>query len=145
DMSAIASVMNDPTIAAEDLATALRDIPLAIQELSADPTVAALLQRGLEPAGNFPGGFIRRHRGGDVRRGEPYLVGKSGSEELFVPKQSGVILPQSLAQIPVSGAQSSISNTTTEQNYSMTVNTRAPAEQIAADFNLLALMGERRG
>lgn len=34
----------------------------------------------------------RRHSGGPVQAGVPYLVGKDGSEELFIPNQGGMIL-----------------------------------------------------
>lgn len=157
DLSSLADVMRDPTIAADDLAEAIRGVTLASLELSGDPTIAALLQRGLEPSGNFPGGFIRRQGGGSVRRGQPSLVGEKG-QELFVPNQSGVIFPNSLttalssfltaatSAIPIAGAGVpgvAAGGGTIEQNFNMTIHSAAQTEQVAADFNLLALMGSR--
>ena len=157
DMNAISKILNDATIAPEDYAAAIRDIPLAIREMSADPIVAALLQRGLSPAGNFPGGFIRRQGGGSVRRGQPVRVGEGG-EELFIPNQSGIIIPNNLTSalssfltaatsaIPIAGAGASgaaAGGGTIEQNFNMTIHSAAQTEQIGADFNLLALMGSR--
>lgn len=159
DMASLATVINDPTIAADDLAAAIRDVALATLELSSNPTIAALLQRGFEPSGNFPGGFIRRQGGGSVRRGQPVRVGEGG-EELFIPNQSGIIIPNNLTSalssfltaatsaIPIAGAGSpgaAAGGGTVEQNFNMTIHSAARTEQVAADFNLLALMGERRG
>ncbi len=53
-----------------------------------------------KPVGVTPGGdFVapvavggKRHSGGPVTKGVPYLVGRTGAEELFVPDQSGQIL-----------------------------------------------------
>lgn len=38
-------------------------------------------------------GGRKRHSGGPVNAGEPYIVGKTGAEELFVPDTSGHIYP----------------------------------------------------
>ena len=152
DLGNLAQVMNDPKIAADDLAEAIRGVTLATKEL-ADLQFRTLGTLGLVP-------FIAdRQTGGPVRRGQPYRVGETG-EELFIPNQSGIVLPSSLTSalssfltaatsaIPIAGAGAPgavASGGTTEQNFNMQINTSAPVEPIIADFNLLALMGERRG
>lgn len=50
-----------------------------------------LMVRG-QVYGTFPD---RRHYGGPVSAGMPYLVGKPGAEEVFIPDQSGQIEPTS--------------------------------------------------
>ena len=155
DMVTLAGVMTDPKIAAEELAEAIRDVELAMLEFRRNEQAAALIERGLITQGVFR----RRQRGGPVRRSQPYLVGETG-EELFIPNQSGIVLPSSLttalssfltaatSAIPIAGAgapASAAAGGTTTQEFNMSIHTSAPIEPIIADFNLLALMGERRG
>lgn len=47
-------------------------------------------------------GVKRRADGGPVRRGEPYIVGEEG-QELFVPDQSGVVVPNDVLTRATSG------------------------------------------
>jgi hypothetical protein len=146
--------MQDPKQTAADLAANIRDIGAATLELARLPRFQAFGTLGL---GTFPLSG-NRAQGGPVRRGQAYRVGETG-EELFVPSQSGIVVPSALTKaltglvtsatsaIPVAGAGSTAgaaAGGTTTQNFNMSINTQAPAEQIAADFNLLALMGERR-
>jgi hypothetical protein len=49
---------------------------------------------------SFLGGLTRREHGGSVRAGEPYIVGER-RPELFVPGQSGTIVPQ----VPTGGGE----------------------------------------
>jgi hypothetical protein len=153
--SDIHNSMVDPNQTAMDLAANIRDIGAATLELAKLPRFQAFGTLGL---GTFPLSGDRA-QGGPVRRGQAYRVGETG-EELFVPSQSGIVVPSALTKaltglvtsatsaIPVAGAGSTAgaaAGGTTEQNFNMTVHTQAPAEQVAADFNLMALMGERRG
>jgi hypothetical protein len=152
--SDIQGSMVDPKQTAADLAANIRDIGEATLELARLPRFQAFGTLGL---GTFPLSGSRA-QGGPVRRGQAYRVGETG-EELFVPSQSGIVVPSALTKaltglvtsatsaIPVAGAGSTAgaaAGGTTTQNFNMSINTQAPAEQIAADFNLLALMGERR-
>jgi len=161
DMVALSEIMADPTRSAEELAAAIRDIGSAVLESFPTPRFAqdpfarqfgAGEQTSAADVGIFGG---RRQFGGPVGRGRPVRVGERG-EELFIPRSSGEIVSNRLLSVlnslasalpiaapPLAMAAAGEGSTTT--NNSMTINTSAPVEPIAADFNLLALMGERRG
>lgn len=53
----------------------------------------------------------RRASGGPVMRGYPYMVGEAG-KELFVPNQSGRIVPNSALTLPNFGRANAVSNNT---------------------------------
>ncbi|HLE03024.1 MAG TPA: hypothetical protein VI729_00200 [Anaerolineales bacterium] len=160
-MSAIAQAMADPAQSADDLVARIEAIGTAFS------TLQLQLGMGLAggPLGITPGGLIQQpgfitpmgaqQFGGPVGRGRPERVGERG-EELFIPRSSGEIVSNRLLSVlnslasalpiaapPLAMAAAGEGSTTT--NNSMTINTSAPVEPIAADFNLLALMGERRG
>ncbi len=153
-MEAVFQAMVDPEQRIEQLTDRILGIGSALREVAQEPLLRDLIERGLIPAATLP----TRDAGGSVRRGQPYRVGGTG-EEIFIPNQSGVIIPHNLSgaltsfltaatsAIPIAGAGSAnvaAGGGGTTQNYNMTINSQARSEQIAADFNLLALMGERR-
>jgi uncharacterized protein YoxC len=140
-MEAVFQAMVDPEQRVEQLVDKINGIGKAVRDVALEPVT-------------LPG----RQQGGPVRRGQAYEVGETG-RELFVPNQSGVVLPSSLTSaitsylaaatsaIPIAGAgapASAAGGGGTTQNFNMTINSQAQTEQVAADFNLLALMGERR-
>ncbi len=156
--SDIASAMVDPTQGGDELIETIDEIGRSLQRLAGQAPLLSLIARGI-PAGAAFGALHNRRHGGSVRRGQPVRVGEGG-EEIFVPNQSGIVIPNNLttalssfltaatSAIPIAGAAapaSAAGGGGTTNNFKMTVNTRAPAEQIQADFALLALMGERRG
>lgn len=53
--------------------------------------------------GDIIGGILGKEKGGPVKRGTPYIVGEGGPE-LFVPRMSGTIIPNSQAQLRFAGA-----------------------------------------
>lgn len=73
---------------------------LGLTPISVAPAVQAILA-GLTPVGagggetnfNAGGGVTFRAAGGPVRKGQPYIVGEQ-RPELFVPDQSGTIIPK---------------------------------------------------
>src|SRR3990172_8135744 len=166
DMATLARVMADPKQSAEELAAAIRDINSALIE-SLPPNSQALLTLlfgGGIPFGGAPpsgaaanvGGFGgAKQFGGPVGRGRPVRVGERG-EELFIPRSSGEIVSNRLLSVlnslasalPIAApsmAMASAGGSTTNNEFRQTINTSAPVEPIAADFRLMALMGERRG
>ena len=166
DMATLARVMADPKQSAEELAAAIRDINSALIE-SLPPSSQALLTLlfgGGIPFGGAPpsgaaanvGGFGgAKQFGGPVGRGRPVRVGERG-EELFIPRSSGEIVSNRLLSVlnslasalPIAApsmAMASAGGSTTNNEFRQTINTSAPVEPIAADFRLMALMGERRG
>ena len=147
DMVTLSEIMADPTQSAEDLAAAIRDIGSAVLESFPTPRFAQ------DPFAMQFGG--QRQFGGSVGRGRPVRVGERG-EELFIPRSSGQIIPNRLlsalsslaAALPIAApsmAMASAGGSTTNNEFRQTINTSAPVEPIAADFRLMALMGERRG
>jgi hypothetical protein len=76
-------------------------------------------------------GAIGRATGGPVSAGQPYWVGERGVPELFIPSQSGEIVP---ANKLAGGA--GVNN-----YYSMTINTSAKTEPLVADFNMMKAWG----
>lgn len=54
-------------------------------------------------------GLGKKHSGGPVQAGTPYLVGKHGAEELFVPPQDGTIISSEMTANMLRGDQSSYS------------------------------------
>jgi len=166
DMATLARVMADPKQSAEELAAAIRDINSALIE-SLPPNSQALLTLlfgGGIPFGGAPpsgaaanvGGFGgAKQFGGPVGRGRPVRVGERG-EELFIPRSSGEIVSNRLLSVlnslasalPIAApsmAMATAGGSTTNNEFRQTINTSAPVEPIAADFRLMALMGERRG
>ena len=166
DLGTLATIMADPTQSAEDLAAAIRDVSSAMLEsfeifatprFMQDPFAHIFATGGEAPVSAADLGIFggRRQFGGPVGRGRPVRVGERG-EELFIPRSSGEIVSNRLLSVlnslasalpiaapPLAMAAAGEGNITT--NNSMTVNTSAPVEPIAADFRLMALMGERRG
>jgi hypothetical protein len=161
DMVTLSAIMADPTQSAEDLAAAIRDIGSAVLESFPTPRFAqdpfamqfgAGEQTSAADVGVFGG---RRQFGGPVGRGRPVKVGERG-EELFIPRSSGEIVSNRLLSVlnslasalPIAApplAMASAGGSTTNNEFRQTINTSAPVEPIAADFRLMALMGERRG
>ena len=164
DMVTLSEIMADPTQSAEDLAAAIRDIGSAVLESFPTPRFAQdPFARQFAPGGEggdqsaadlgiFGG---RRQFGGPVGRGRPVRVGERG-EELFIPRSSGEIVSNRLLSVlnslasalPIAApsmAMASAGGSTTNNEFRQTINTSAPVEPIAADFRLMALMGERRG
>jgi hypothetical protein len=161
DMVTLSEIMADPTQSAEDLAAAIRDIGSAVLESFPTPRFAqdpfamqfgAGEQTSAADVGVFGG---RRQFGGPVGRGRPVKVGERG-EELFIPRSSGEIVSNRLLSVlnslasalPIAApsmAMASAGGSTTNNEFRQTINTSAPVEPIAADFRLMALMGERRG
>jgi len=57
----------------------------------------------------------RRHGGGPVSAGSAYIIGKAGAEELFVPRESGYVVPGAVAPMAATTpAASFTSNSQTE-------------------------------
>lgn len=95
--------------AAEDAATALAKIPKRVESEVVVTTVNRSKQRqggevtddsgpaAREPAGVAGGVSGRRAFGGPVIGGLPYLVGERRKPEVFVPAQSGFVLPDAKA------------------------------------------------
>jgi hypothetical protein len=79
---------------------------------------------GAKPSGPTDPRARLRASGGPVSAGGAYIVGEEGPE-MFVPNQSGTILPNNVVN-----------------NFNMTINTSAPYEPIVSDFNMMrALAG----
>jgi uncharacterized coiled-coil DUF342 family protein len=79
---------------------------------------------GAKPSGPTDPRARLRASGGPVSAGGAYIVGEEGPE-MFVPSQSGTILPNNVVN-----------------NFNMTVNTNAPSSTVISDFNIMrALAG----
>jgi hypothetical protein len=73
----------------------LRDMVMSFDGLKANATVAINVVGGQKiTGGNINTDVSLRQHGGPVRAGEPYVVGEAGPE-LFIPQQSGNIIPNS--------------------------------------------------
>lgn len=81
DVGGVLDALEDITDAAEDARDAIRDITKA--------------EKGGSKGGSKE--LAKRHAGGPVGAGIPYLVGRAGAEELFIPRTSGYVLPGSVA------------------------------------------------
>lgn len=77
----------------ERIADAAEDAMSAVDKL-ADKT-------GVKSGSGKSNPLGKRHSGGPVAAGVPYLVGKDGAEELFIPRDSGYVVPGTVA--PVGG------------------------------------------
>lgn len=76
----------------------------------------------------------RRAIGGPVQQGSPYWVGERGVKELFVPEQSGRIVPLSDIEKIVGGR-----NVASSQDNSMTVNIGTIEDKQDADYLIARL------
>lgn len=97
----LANAFSDGKVTAEELIPILTNVILKLIEASKAAggfgnLLANILGGGFNPtAGGFADmlGISGRASGGPVRKGQPYIVGER-RPELFVPDQSGTILPQ---------------------------------------------------
>src|SRR4030095_12537693 len=91
---------------------ALRDVTRALLKAMLQSLILGQgpLAGIMGPASATPGGaggllgaaFTQRQQGGPVRGGSPYIVGEHGPE-LFVPKQSGRIVPGGISKPGMGG------------------------------------------
>jgi hypothetical protein len=79
-------------------------------EKTADAVARVGSKGGYKGGGSGSGNiFGKRHSGGPVLAGIPYLVGREGAEELFIPRQSGYVVPNSaLVGAAATGSSSSV-------------------------------------
>ena len=70
-------------------------------------------------------GQLLRAKGGPVTKGQPYIVGDGGRPELFVPQESGTILPRVPSAAPTGGV-SAASAGAGGSVINLTVNVTAP-------------------
>jgi hypothetical protein len=77
-------------------ATPLRDSPAGTIEVrdAQGNLVDAVKQGAKQGVAEGLSEIPRRARGGDVKKGEPQVVGDGGQSELFVPPEDGTILPE---------------------------------------------------
>ncbi|HWZ65635.1 MAG TPA: phage tail tape measure protein [Patescibacteria group bacterium] len=115
--------------------TADQLIGITTAKLSDLQTQSTKLNTGLQSAGSsLQGGFNPQHRasGGSVQAGMPYIVGEVG-RELFVPNQSGTIVP---ANKVGTGSQNITINITTGP-LSNNVDVRSMARTISDEIGRL--------
>ncbi len=90
---------------------------------SAQQNELAAFLAGIDNIGDLFSTLTGRARGGPVSAGQPYLVGEKGRPELFVPGQSGSVIPEekivralaSMAQMAAQGGQGQQQTTYNQQ------------------------------
>jgi hypothetical protein len=146
DMAALQAMMLDPTISAEELATAIKKIK------SKSVTVQTTYKTVRITEYRSSGGSTKRQFGGFVQAGRSALIGEEGPE-IFVPRQSGKILNNrfvgainvlaaAIKAAPALAASTSpaasiAAPTTNNYYYTQHVNTNAQASSVIGDFRSL--------
>jgi hypothetical protein len=76
-----------------DIVDELKSVEKQAQKTAAAIKDITQAEKGGSKSGSGNSGLGKRHSGGPVSEGVPYLVGRDGAEELFVPGSSGYVFP----------------------------------------------------